>query len=105
MSNVRQIQRKLQKSKPAPAPDPQAPPIDPLAGQNYRVRRLVLKAELDVYTPDGVLIQRGLTDDLVLVEAEFPQAIIQYFLDKGMLKDGFKTYRPPAPPMPPPATP
>jgi hypothetical protein len=81
-----------------------APPqdVDPLAGKNYRVRRLILKAELDVYTPDGVLIQRGLTDDLVLMEADFPQPIMEYFIAKGMLEEGFKTYKPPTPPAPPP---
>lgn len=97
MSNVRSMQRKMKAD-----PKPQAAPGDSLAGQNYRVRRLILKAELDVYDLDGVLVKRGLTDDLVLMEAEFPQPIMEYFIAKGMLKEGFKTYRPPAPVVPPP---
>jgi hypothetical protein len=93
MSNVRSMQRGMKQA----APEATAPQTIPLAGQNYRVRRLFLKAELDVYTPDGVLVQRGLTDDLVLVEAEFPPAIMAYFIGQGMLAEGFKTFKLPSP--------
>lgn len=101
MSNVRAIQRKMKKDPPAPAPV-QATSQNPLEGKDYRVRRLIIKAEIDIYTPNGVLQERGFTDDLVILEANFPQAIMAYFIQNGMLVDGFKTYVSPTPSAAPP---
>lgn len=92
MGAKRSMQRKMK-----PVPDPVQVAQDPLLGRNYQVRRLIIKAEVDVYDNEGKLAQRGLTDDLVLTEAEFPNELIAYFMKTGRLKDGFKFYRPPEP--------
>lgn len=90
----RQVQQDAAVELPPGAQLPPGVQPNPLEGKDYRVRRLILKAELDVYNPQGALENRGLTDDLVIPEAEFPPALVEYFVSRGILKDGFKTYAP-----------
>lgn len=103
MGAKRSMQRKMGPRPVEVVPPPPAPPQAMPMPENYRVRRIICKAEIDVYNDQGVLTVRGLTDDHVIVESEFPQGMIEYFLAKGFLKDGFKTYKPPT--LPEPVTP
>ena len=75
-------------------PEPLAlapPPVDPLANQNYRIRRLVLKLDLDIYDDGGFLINRGTTDDVILNEVEITQALAAQLAAKTSMTKGFFT--------------
>jgi len=71
---------------------PQMPPQAPtneLADKNYRVRRLFIKIDLDLYDDDGFLLTRGETEPLVVNEAEIPAGLIDFLKQRTELGKGF----------------
>lgn len=65
----RQRQSERDRGAAAPAPNPRNP-------SDFHIRRLIIKCEADVYNERGELQQRGLSEDAVIVEAEFTEELI-----------------------------
>jgi hypothetical protein len=64
-------------------------PPDPLAGKNYRVRRVLMQIEVDIYDNTGTLIERATTDTLVMLEADIPATFAAALADKTGMARGF----------------
>jgi len=68
---------------------PEANSTEPLANKNYRVRRLLVVLEVDVYDDDGLLLNRGKSDEVVIPEAHFPTVLIELLGSMTGLSKGF----------------
>lgn len=68
---------------------PQSTPLSALADKNFRVRRLSIVADIDVYDADGFLIDRGPTNQIVIPEVAFTPELISFLTKATDLGRGF----------------
>jgi len=76
-----------------------------LDNRNYRIRRLAVVIELDIYDDAGVLIDRGNTDPIAINEIEIDRNMALALMRKANLPRGFISLYPdllaaPTPPTP-----
>jgi len=69
-----------------------------LADKNYRIRRLLVVLDIDLYDTDGMLISRGETDPIVLNEADVPGSLVGILTAVTQLGKGFAIRPVPADP-------
>jgi hypothetical protein len=68
---------------------PQAIPATELEMQNYRIRRIEIVLDLDLYDDDGFLVRRGKTDMITVVEAQFPPTLVLAMKALTVMRRGF----------------
>jgi hypothetical protein len=64
-------------------------PRDPLAGRNYRIRRIIIRLDVDVYDDQGFLLDRTVSDDIAMNEAAFPPQMVAALANATGMGRGF----------------
>jgi len=78
----------------------QQPQVDPFAGKSYRVRRIYVKLDVDIYDDSGRYKETVLTDPPVMIaESEFPDGFEKLVCSKADLPRGFSGTKKPNKPV------